>query len=123
MRYQFFDLLCAATEGAEEEDRDGSGEKNTGGDLDRRRDIGGGENGGHRRREFDGSVVGDGCGNGSGGFGDSSKPWLRSGAEMVLESGGSVEKVQREGRGVRRERWVLGMREREGEVEVGREWR
>ena len=40
---------------------------------------------------------------------------------MVLESGGSVEKVEREGRGVRKERWVLGMREREGEVEVGRD--
>ncbi|GFY87415.1 hypothetical protein Acr_05g0010540 [Actinidia rufa] len=41
-----------------------------------------GKNGGHRQRDFDGSVVGDGCDNGRGGFIDSSKPWLGSGDEV-----------------------------------------
>ncbi|GFY83976.1 hypothetical protein Acr_03g0007500 [Actinidia rufa] len=65
--------------------------ENTGGDLDRRRVVRGGENGGHRHQEFDGSVVSDGYGNGGGGFGDSSKPWLRFGAEVTrLKCGGFI---------------------------------
>ena len=63
MHYQLFDSLCTATERAEEEDRDGSSEKNTDGNFDRRRVVGGGKKIGHRRREFDGFVVGDDCGN------------------------------------------------------------
>ncbi|GFY90956.1 hypothetical protein Acr_07g0011520 [Actinidia rufa] len=121
VHYKFFDSLCTLTEGAEEEDRESFNEKNTDGDLDRRRVFGGGENGGHRQREFNGSIVGDGCGNGSGGFGDSSKPRLRFGAEVGLASDGSVEKVEKEGRGVRRRGGFVGMREGEGEVGVGRE--
>lgn len=55
--HQFFDTFSPATEGAEEEDRNSTGEKNTGRDLNERRVVGGGEKGRSGRKwKFDGAI-------------------------------------------------------------------
>lgn len=48
--HQFFDTFSPATEGAEEEDRDGTSEENTGRNLNERRVVGGGKKGRRGRR-------------------------------------------------------------------------
>lgn len=55
--YQFFGSFGTAAEGAEEEDGDGAGKENASGDLEGRRVVVRGENGGSGRWEFDGSFV------------------------------------------------------------------
>lgn len=55
-KYRFFSTLGSAAEGPEKKDSDGSGEENTSGRLETSRVVGGGENRGNWRREFDGSL-------------------------------------------------------------------